>query len=70
MVRRRKPLNIDPAERLLTVNDVAAILNQHFQTVLTLIKKGALPAMRIGREYRVSRKDLTAFLELRRVAAK
>ncbi|MCI0614044.1 helix-turn-helix domain-containing protein [bacterium] len=68
MVRRRRPLNIDASERLLTVNEVAAILNKHFQTVIALIKRGELPAMRIGREYRVSRQDLSDFLREHRLS--
>jgi len=41
-----------------TVSEVAAKLSCSGQTVRALIKKGALPAFRVGREFRISMADL------------
>lgn len=43
-----------------TVSEVAAKLSCSGQTVRTLIKKGVLPAFRVGREFRVSVADIEA----------
>ncbi|HZU01583.1 MAG TPA: helix-turn-helix domain-containing protein [Ktedonobacteraceae bacterium] len=58
-------------EQLLTVYQVADILQQHPNTVRDLIKAGELPASRIGkREYRIARSDLQTFLDRRRTSRK
>ena len=44
----------------LTVSEVAEKLSCSGQTVRALIKKGALPAFRVGREFRVAVADLNA----------
>lgn len=44
----------------LTVSEVAGKLSCSGQTVRALIKKGALPAFRVGREFRVAVADLNA----------
>ncbi len=58
---------IDPGICLMTVSQVAEILNYSNQTVHLLIKKGELLALRIGREYRISWNDLNNFLERKRI---
>ncbi len=46
----------------LTVEQVATILQVHWQSVLNYIKRGDLPAIRIGRGYRISRLALDKFI--------
>ncbi|MDG2263210.1 MAG: helix-turn-helix domain-containing protein [Actinomycetota bacterium] len=52
-----------PAPRYLTPNDVAADLQVSSMTVYRLIHSGDLPAVRIGRSFRVATTDLNTFLE-------
>jgi len=49
-------------ERLLTVTEVAQYLRLSNMTVYRLIRQGQLPAMRVGRSWRVREDDLTEFL--------
>jgi excisionase family DNA binding protein len=50
-------------ETLFTVEQVASTLQVHWQTVLTYIKAGKLRAVRLGRGYRITPKDLEDFVE-------
>jgi excisionase family DNA binding protein len=50
----------------LTVEEVAAELRVHPDTVRTWIRSGELDAIDIGREYRIYRADLDEFLRHRR----
>lgn len=52
---------------LLTVDEAAELLNVHRETIRRQIRKGALPAVRIGTVYRISVDDLTP---IRAVAAR
>jgi excisionase family DNA binding protein len=47
---------------LLTVGEVAAVLRVSNMTVYRLIKGGDLPALRIGKNYRIRQHDLDAYL--------
>jgi excisionase family DNA binding protein len=48
--------------RFLTVQEVADLLRVSTMTVYRLIKAGDLPAVRVGRSFRVSEEDVDAFL--------
>ncbi|MDX1659336.1 MAG: helix-turn-helix domain-containing protein [Nitriliruptorales bacterium] len=48
---------------LLTAAEVADELRVSTMTVYRLIKGGELPAVRVGRNYRVRRSDLDSYLE-------
>jgi len=50
------------AEDLLTTSEVARRLRLTRQTVQRMIKRGDLKASRIGRDWRVKRSTLEAFL--------
>jgi excisionase family DNA binding protein len=52
-----------PDARLLTVPQVAAELQVTAQTIRNWIDHGTLPAVRIGRAYRVKREDVDALLD-------
>lgn len=47
---------------LLTVGEVAGVLRVSNMTVYRLIKAGELPALRIGKNYRIRQGDLDAYL--------
>jgi excisionase family DNA binding protein len=47
---------------LLTVAEVAEALRVSNMTVYRLIRAGDLPALRVGKNYRIREGDLTAFL--------
>jgi excisionase family DNA binding protein len=50
-------------ETILTVEQVAQILQVHPFTVLKFIKKGKLKAAKLGRVYRIRRSDVDRFLD-------
>ena len=52
---------------LLTVAEVAAAMRVSNMTVYRLIKGGELPAVRVGKSYRLRETDLERFLEDRSV---
>jgi excisionase family DNA binding protein len=52
---------------LMTVAEVAAVMRVSNMTVYRLIKNGELPAVRVGRNYRLRGSDLERFLEERSV---
>jgi len=53
-------------ETFYTTEDVARILKMSIRTVREYIQKGELVALDMGREYRISKRDLDAFIESRR----
>ena len=54
---------------LLTVAEVAELLRVSNMTVYRLIKAGDLPALRVGKNYRIREADLATFLAEGAVAA-
>lgn len=51
------------ARQLLTAAEVAEQLRVSTMTIYRLIRSGELPAVRVGRNYRVRSEDLTTYLE-------
>jgi excisionase family DNA binding protein len=51
----------------MTVAEVAAAMRVSNMTVYRLIKSGELPAVRVGKNYRLRGSDLERFLEERSV---
>jgi excisionase family DNA binding protein len=49
-----------------SLEDVAARLDVNYQLIYRLVRDGELPSTKIGRVYRVSHEDLTAYLERNR----
>ena len=50
-------------EKLLTINEITAILKVSKLTIYRYIKAGKLPAYKVGRDYRVKQEDFERFLE-------
>jgi excisionase family DNA binding protein len=53
--------------QLFTVAEVAAVMRVSNMTVYRLIRSGELPALRVGKGYRIFEADLERFLEGRSV---
>ncbi len=60
-------LAMDPDYELLTVAEVARLMRISNMTVYRLIKSAQLPAIRVGKNYRVRRADLDRYLGARAV---
>ena len=52
---------------LLTVSEVAHLMRVSKMTVYRLIKSGELAALRVGKNYRVTRRDISRYLDERAV---
>ena len=50
-------------KEFLSLEEVADLLGVNYQLIYRQVRGGLLPAARIGRVYRVSKKDLEAYLE-------
>jgi excisionase family DNA binding protein len=50
-------------QELLTVDQAAAYLQLHRVTIYKYIRSGLLPAARLGKLYRIYRRDIEALLE-------
>ena len=57
----------DFEEPLLTVGEVASVMRVSNMTVYRLIKSGQLAAIRVGKNYRIRRKDVERYLTDRAV---
>lgn len=61
---RRRPF---VGDRLLTVGEVAGTMRVSNMTVYRLIKSGDLPAVRVGKNYRIRESDVDRYLQERTV---
>lgn len=50
------------SNKLLTVNEVASILRVSNMTVYRLVKSGQIPAIRVGKNYRIKESDVNKYL--------
>jgi excisionase family DNA binding protein len=48
--------------RFLTVSEVADLLRVSSMTIYRLIKEGEMPAVRVGKSYRLREEDIDAYL--------
>lgn len=55
------------SNQLLTAAEVADQLRVSTMTIYRLIRRGELPAVRVGRNYRIRTRDLGAFLDAQTV---
>ncbi len=56
-------------EEYKSLEEVAEMLGVTYQLIYRLVRSGELPAVRLGKLYRVSRSDLDAYLERSKGAA-
>ena len=54
------------AKQYLSVEEVADLLGVNYQLIYRLVRGGDIPAIRLGRVYRIERADLDAYLERRK----
>jgi putative molybdopterin biosynthesis protein len=57
-----------PNKKMLKGDDVVKILNVSRAQVYSLMRKGIIPAIRIGNNLRVKEEDLLAYLEESRIS--
>ncbi|MCD2514730.1 helix-turn-helix domain-containing protein [Massilia sp. G4R7] len=55
-------------EEVLTIKDVAALLKVSEKTIYSMAQNGELPAFKVRGQWRFSRKDLDAWIELQKHA--
>ena len=59
-----------PADKLFwSLEDVAELLGVNYQLIYRQVRDGKLPALRVGRIYRVQKADLEAYMELNSTGA-
>ncbi|MBN1672413.1 MAG: helix-turn-helix domain-containing protein [Kiritimatiellae bacterium] len=54
---------MSPDKKYLSLEEVAELLGVNYQLIYRLARSGELPAVRLGRVYRVAESDLDAYLE-------
>ena len=55
-------LNIDSCPPLMTVVELAEVLRVGKNTAYSLVSKRIIPSVKIGRQFRIYREDVVAFL--------
>lgn len=51
-------------KKWLTMRDVAEILEVSYVTVTRMVKDGRLPAVKVGRQYRISPEQLETYIRV------
>lgn len=59
---------MDADDRLLTVREVADAMRVSHMTVYRLIKSGELPAIRVGRNFRIRESELDRYFDSQTVS--
>jgi excisionase family DNA binding protein len=54
--------SMDSHSKFVTVGEVANLLRVSNMTVYRLVQSGALPAVRVGRSYRIREEDVDSYL--------
>ena len=52
-----------PDTTYMTIEEVAELLGVNYQLIYRLVRSGELPAVRLGRVYRITGSDLDVYLE-------
>ncbi len=61
--------DLPETKQFYSLEEVAELLGVNYQLIYRQVKEGKLPALRVGRIYRVRRADLEAYLELNSTGA-
>ena len=51
-------INITNAPEVLTVDELAELLKVDRRTITTYINEGKIPALRVGRQYRIAKQNI------------
>ncbi len=54
---------MSPEKEFLSLEETADLLGVNYQLIYKLVRSGELPSARVGKVYRVIRRDLDAYLE-------
>ena len=54
---------MSPEKEFMSLEEVADLLGVNYQLIYKLVRSGEIPSARVGKVYRVSRKDLDAYLD-------
>jgi excisionase family DNA binding protein len=60
---------MSPEKKFMTLEDVADLLGVNYQLIYRLVRSGELPAIRLGRVYRVTQDDLNTYLTNQKTGA-
>ena len=60
-----KECSYDTLPLLLSVKEMAEVLNIGLNTAYRLLKEKEIPSVRVGRQHRISKKALIAYIEHR-----
>ncbi|MBA4386635.1 MAG: hypothetical protein C0404_01570 [Verrucomicrobia bacterium] len=58
----------DMEKEYLSMEEVADMLGVTYQLIYKLVRSGEMPAIRLGKLYRISKKDLDIYLEKSRIS--
>ena len=58
------------SKKYLALEDVADMLGVNYQLIYRLVRSGELPAIKLGRIYRVTEEDLQDYLESKKTSSK
>ncbi len=59
---------MSPDKKYMTIEEVAELLGVTYQLIYRLVRSGELPAVRVGRVYRITGADLDLYLETTKMA--
>ena len=51
-------MNIQTAPEVMTVDEVAELLRLDRRTIITYITKGQIPALKVGKSYRIAKQNI------------
>lgn len=55
-------INVDDLKEVMTIGQAAEFMQIHYNTMWRLIKEKRVPAKKIGRQWRILRKDLMEYM--------
>ena len=61
----RIPASANPRQEMMTVDQVAALLNVHTSTIYRMLKRAEIPAFKLGSDWRFSRQQIYKWIAQR-----
>ena len=56
-------------EQFITITEISKMLNLNKRTVMTKVKKGIIPAYKVGKVYRIKMTDFQEYLDKVKLSA-